>query len=120
MIIVGFIVDYIVMLLFPFNSYFILYELDYNKLFNVVIIGLLVDLLYGKFLFTILLVVIYFVLKKLRFKKKYWFIKNMLVFLIFFNISFFSYGYNLSMYLCLFIMGIVLHICYMLLIKMYK
>ena len=36
MMIVGFIVDYIVMLLFPFNSYFILYDLDYNKLFNVV------------------------------------------------------------------------------------
>lgn len=120
MIIIGFIIDYIVMLLFPFNSYSIVYELDKNKIVDVIIVGIVFGLLYGKILFFFVLLGLYLFFKKLNFKKKYSWLKNMLLYLIFFDISFFVMGFELKRYLFLGIMGIFMFFLYALLNKIYK
>ena len=120
MIIVGFIVDYFVMLLFPFNSYALVYDLDKNKLFDIIVVGLIFGILYGKLLFFFLILGLYFVLKRLKVKNKYSFIKNILLYFVFFNISFFIFGFRLNRYFFLLGMGFVMFLVYVFLLKVYK
>ena len=118
MIIIGFILDYLIMLLFPFNSCFILYNIEKNKLFSVLLVGVLVDLMYLKFFFTIVLLGVYFVLKKLKIKEKYMFYKNILLYVLFFNITYFM-G-NSGGYIWLFLFGLFFYLVYIFFVGTYK
>ena len=120
MIIVGFIVDFFIMLLFPFNSYALVYDVDKNKLFDVIVVGILFSVMYGKILFFFFILGLYLALKRLRVKNKYSFIKNILLYFVFFNISFFMFGFRLNRYFFLFGMGIVMFLVHMFLLKVYK
>lgn len=87
MIIVNFLIDYLILIFLPFNTYFIVNEIDKNSLFNVVLIGILLDVMYHKlFINLLLLVLIYLVVKKLSIKKKFYYIKNIVLYFVFFVI----------------------------------
>lgn len=81
MIIIYFIIDYIVMSLLPVSTYFILLDLEKNKIFDVVVVGFIIDILYRKFfLFTVFLLILYCIFKKINVKNKYRFLKNIIVY----------------------------------------
>ena len=117
MIVIGFIVDYIIMMLFPFNSYFIVYNLDKNRLFNIIMIGILVDLLYDKLFFSIFLILLYLFVRRLMVKDRYSFVKNIILYVIFYNVSFFVFGFNLMNCIYFFIYGLLMYIVYILLLR---
>lgn len=85
MIIIYFIIDFVVMNLLPINTYFFVIDIDRNKSFYVVAVGIILDLLYSKLLFNvILLYCFYYVVRRLNIKKKYRFLKNIIFYLLFF------------------------------------
>ena len=49
MYIINFIIDYLVMIFLPINTYFILNDLDKNKLFSIFLVGILVDIMFNKY-----------------------------------------------------------------------
>ena len=109
MIIIGFIIDYIVMLLLPINTYFIGHEIDKNKIYNVIIVGIILDIIFSKlFINTIILVSIYLVVKYLNIKNKYYYIKNFIIFSLFCLIG----GLSIKMYLVSSILEVVYMIIY--------
>ena len=112
--IIRFLIDYLVMILLPINSYLMLCNLDDNKIYDVVFIGLIIDALYGKILVNVvILVIIYFIIRKINFKKKYSYLKNLFIFMIYFNLSFFLYGVDFSKYLMLFLGGVIIQSIYL-------
>lgn len=118
MIIIGFLLDYLVMLLFPFNSYFFLYNIEKNKLFSVILVSILLDLMYLNIYFTVFNLSIYFVVKMLRIKEKYMFYKNIFLYVLFFNITYFI-G-NSGNYIWLFSFGLVTYLIYIFFVIVYK
>lgn len=83
MIVLYFIIDYVLMLLLPINTYFIVLDIDKNNLYSVLIVGIIFDLLYSElFLFTGSLLIAYFILKKLAIKRKYSVFKNAILYLL--------------------------------------
>ena len=85
MIILSFILDYIIMVFLPIDTYFIINDIDKNKLFNVFIIGFLLDIMYHKLLINLLLLLFfYFIVKKISIKNKFYYIKNIILFIIYF------------------------------------
>lgn len=83
MIIKYFIIDYIVMFLLPVNTCFIVWDIEKNKIIDVFIIGVIIDILYRKLLlFTCFLLIIYFIFKMVGIKNKYRLLKNIIVYVI--------------------------------------
>ncbi len=115
MIILNFLFDYLVMIFLPINTFLIVNELDDNNLFSVILVGVLFDIMYHKLLiFMIILVSLYLVFKKLRIKSKYYYIKNILLYLVFFMIiSLFNRSFNLIN----FILGSLFQVVYMITYK---
>lgn len=121
MIIINFILDYIVMLLLPFNTYFIIFNIDKSNRYSVFVVGLLLDIMYHKLFFNlIILMLFYYVVKKLNISKRYYYLKNIVLFLIYFNITFFMNGFDISRYLYLFLFGISTYLIYIGIYKMNK
>lgn len=67
----------------PFNTYFIVLNIDKNSISNIFIVGILFDLLYGRFLFTIFIFIVYFMVRSLKIKNRYYWIKNIILYLLF-------------------------------------
>ncbi len=122
MIILSLLIDYFMTCLLPIKTYFIVWELDKNKLASVIIAGIFLDVIFHGYLYnTIILVILYLVLKKLKIKKKYYWPKNLLVFIIYFNILFFLGISPLASYLYVFLEGLVSYVIYCLLMeKLFK
>ncbi len=122
MIILSLFIDYFMTCLLPIKTYFIVWELDKNKLASVIIAGIFLDVIFHGYLYnTIILVILYLVLKKLKIKKKYYWPKNLLVFIIYFNILFFLGSSPLASYLYVFLEGLVSYVIYCLLMeKLFK
>lgn len=122
MIILSLLIDYFMTCLLPIKTYFIVWELDKNKLASVIIAGIFLDVIFHGYLYnTIILVILYLVLKKLKIKKKYYWSKNLLVFIIYFNILFFLGSSPLASYLYVFLEGLVSYVIYCLLMeKLFK
>ncbi len=122
MIILSLLIDYFMTCLLPIKTYFIVLELDKNKLASVIIAGIFLDVIFHGYLYnTIILVILYLVLKKLKIKKKYYWPKNLLVFIIYFNILFFLGSSPLASYLYVFLEGLVSYVIYCLLMaKLFK
>ncbi len=84
MIIVYFIIDFIISLLLPINTYFIVIDIDKNKLSNVIIVGILLDIFSGKVLVNLIIFGgIYLILRKLNIKRKYRLVKNIILYSLF-------------------------------------
>lgn len=115
MIIINFIIDYLVMIFLPINTYYILNDLDKNKFFSIFIVGILVDIMFNKlFIFLIVLMIFYLLLKKLTIIKKYYYIKNVVVFLLFYLIVIII---NNTFNFFVFIVSFILQVIYMIIYK---
>lgn len=115
MIYLNFIFDYLVSIFLPFKTYFTINNLDQNNLPSVIIIALIMDLLYQKPLLNLIIILIlYFLLKLLKIKQKYHLVKNIILYLIYFNITNFIYNINITTYLSLFIPSLILQLLYIL------
>ena len=76
-----FIFDYLICLFTPFSSCLILFDIDKAKLYEVFIIALVLDILFGKFILLLYLIILWFFIRKINFKK--FFVKNILIFIIY-------------------------------------
>lgn len=73
------------MLFLPINTCFIVLDIDKNRICNVLMIGVIFDILYSKyFLFTCFIFALYLLIKLLKVKKKYRLVMNAFIFLLFF------------------------------------
>lgn len=115
MIILNFILDYIVMIFLPIDTYFIVNDLDKNKIFNIILVGGLLDIMYHKlFIFLIILLSLYLIVRKVKIKNKYYYMKNIILFMVFFIIiSLFKKEFVLLN----FIVGGILQLIYMFIYK---
>ena len=112
MIYLGFILDYTLLFFCPIKTFFVINDIDKNDLLSVTFTGLILDFLYHKILLNlIILLVIYFIFKQIKFKKKYLINKNILLYGLYFNIMFGLGGYSFN-YLLSFIGGLILQIIY--------
>lgn len=84
MIYVNLLIDYIVCNICNFNSYLVLIELDKRKLVDVIICGLLMDIMFSNILLnTIVILVIYWLFRRLNIKNKYVILKNILIYVLY-------------------------------------
>ena len=118
MIYIGLILDFLINLFLPINSYFIIGNIDKNKIFYVIVVGIILDILFRRwFLYLGLLLSFYFILKIIKIKKRYRLGVNILVYVIFFNFTYLMFGYVGNYYLWDFIFGIGLQVIYLKVIK---
>ena len=104
--------DVLIMQTLPINSYFIVANLDENKFLSVILIGLLLDIMYHKPLINvIILVTLYLLLKFFSISKKHNLTKNIIVYLLYYNSTFFLFGHSTNYFLNL-IIGLILQIFY--------
>lgn len=81
MIYVNLLIDYIVCNICYFNSYLVLIELDKRKLVDVIICGLVMDIMFSNILLnTIVMLVTYWLFRWLNVKKRYVILKNILIY----------------------------------------
>ncbi len=105
-----FIFDYFVCLFTPFSSCLILFDIDKSKLYEVVSIALVLDILFGKFILLLYLVFLWFLIRKLNFKNG--FVKNLFVFIIYNLFLLVIGGFSIYIFICNFIF-MVFYILYM-------
>lgn len=118
MIYIGLILDFLINLFLPINSYFIIGNIDKNKIFYVIVVGIILDILFRRwFLYLVLLLSFYFILKIIKIKKRYRLGVNILVYVIFFNFTYLMFGYVGNYYLWDFIFGLGLQVIYLKVIK---
>lgn len=118
MIYLGFIFDYLIMLLLPFQSYFVVAKLEKNRLGDIFIVGILLDVMYHKlFINLIILLVFYFIFKSIKCLKGHSLLKNILIYLLYFNLLYWLYPSNGNDYFILIIIGLGLQLIYL---KLYK
>lgn len=118
MIYLGFIFDYAINLFLPISSYFVVNELDDNNLFEVVVIGVLLDTLYGKFFWNLaILLGLYVFSRSIKIKKKYLVYKNVFFYIIYFLLMNILFGYNMNI-LVSFGSGLLLQLVYMYLVEL--
>lgn len=118
MIYIGLILDFLINLFLPINSYFIIGNIDKNKIFYVIVVGIILDILFRRwFLYLVLLLSFYFILKIIKIKKRYRLGVNILVYVVFFNFTYLMFGYVGNYYLWDFIFGLGLQVIYSKVIK---
>jgi len=109
MIYLGFMLDYLIMILLPTRTSFIINDIENNRLFSICLLGVLLDIFYHKILFyLIMLCLFYFLGCFIKVKKRYRYIKNILFYILFFSIghmfiynNIIDYGRDLSVCLIL-------------------
>lgn len=117
MIYLSIILDFLACNFLPINTYFIITNLDEQKMPKIMIIGLLLDFLYKKILcLTIILLFLHLLIKHTRLLKTHKIIKNIFLFVIFFNLTFFLFGIS-SNYILSFFLGLSLNIFYLLCVE---
>lgn len=118
MIYIGLILDFLINLFLPINSYFIIGNIDKNKIFYVIVVGIILDILFRRwFLYLVLLLSFYFILKIIKIKKRYRLGVNILVYVVFFDFTYLMFGYVGNYYLWDFIFGLGLQVIYLKVIK---
>lgn len=83
MIYLNLLFDYLFCNLCGISSYLVLLELDNRRIVDVIICGLIVSFIYGDLLFLFVLVLLYYLFKLLKFKRKYIVLKNIFIWLIY-------------------------------------
>ena len=118
MIYYSFVIDYLFCLITPFNSYLITNQFEKNKLIDVIIISLLIDLLFCKPPINVLILVFLFYFQKIiRFNKKYYYIKDIILFTIYYNISFLVVDFDIDRYIICYFVGLGINIFYSLMMR---
>lgn len=119
MIILGFLIDYLVLLFLPFTTFFVINDLDKNSIFSVFTIGFLLDFIYRKLLFNeFILLFFYYVLQKLKIKKRFYFFKNIVLFIIYYLIMSLLLCNFSNFYLIDFFISFLLQILYIIFSKL--
>ena len=119
MIIFGFIVDYLFLIALSIDTYFFVKDIDKNKLFSVFVVGMLLDMIYHKiFINLFILVLFYFVVKKMKIKNRYYYLKNIILFIIYFNLLNLINGWDLNNYFFEFGKSFLLQIFYLFFCKL--
>lgn len=114
MIYLNFIIDLIITNTTPIKTYCISYNIDKNTIIDIIITGLIIDLYSKKILFnTIILILIYYLSELLK-KNKY---KNIIIYLLYFFITYFIYSYNTQYLIITFIKSSIFQLVY---INIYK
>lgn len=114
MIYFAFIFDFIISTLLPVNSYFVVCDIEKNNIFSVILIGLFLDLIYGKIFINLLILLLFFlILRRIKIKKKYTLIKNTIIYIIYFNIMFFSFNKNFISYFIVFFTGLFMQLLFL-------
>lgn len=112
MIYLGFILDYLVMLFLPIDTFFVINDLEENRFLSVIFIGFLLDVIYHKlFVNLIILLIFYFTLKLVKIEKKYKLVKNIVVYVLYFSFLYIMFGIN-KPYIVSLIVGLILQIIY--------
>lgn len=118
MIYLGFIFDYLILLFFPVDTFFVVANIDKNRFLSIIFIGILLDVMYHKlFLNLFILILFYFLAKGIRKRIKSELLFNFIIYGLYFNIMYLSFGYNHS-YVWGFFVGIILQLFYIKLSKM--
>ena len=114
MIYFAFIFDFIISTLLPVNSYFVVCDIEKNNIFSVILIGLFLDLIYGKIFINLLILLLFFlILRRIKIKKKYTLIKNTIIYIIYFNIMFLSFNKNFISYFIVFFTGLFMQLLFL-------
>ena len=117
-IILGFILDFLITLISPFKTYLVIYDIDKNRLVNVIIVGFILDFIYRNwFLNIFILLILFFCTKALQIKKKYYYLKNLVLFIIYFNLLFFLGHSILTNYIYMFLEGFLSYLVYIFVMK---
>lgn len=117
-IVLGFILDFLITLIAPFKTYFVIHDIDKNKLVNVIIVGFILDFIYRNwFLNLFILLILFFCTKALQIKKKYYYLKNIVLFIIYFNLLFFLGHSILANYIYMFLEGFLSYLVYIFVMK---
>ena len=118
MIYIGFVLDYFLNLMTPLNTYFVIYNIEKNKPIDIMFIGFILDFIYQKYCFNlIILLILYFLSKKIKIKKRYNIYKNIFLLFIYFNITYFLFGFILNKYFLNLIIAFISYIIYIFIIK---
>jgi len=108
MIYLNFLIDYIISILTPYNSYLIVTNIKQNKYSDIIIISLIIDLIFYHLPYnTIILTTIYLLSKKININSRYNLIINIISFIIYYNVSFFIFNYDITSYQTTFIIGLI-------------
>ena len=119
MIYIGFVLDYFLNLMTPLSTYYVIYDIDKNKLVDVVFIGFILDFIYQKYLLNlIILLVLYCLSKNIKINKKYNIYKNIIIFIIYFHLTYFILSFNIQKYLITFLISSFSYILYIFIIKL--
>ena len=78
--IIRFIFDYLISLFTPFNSCLVLFNIDKAKIYQILCIGFISDILFGKFIILLILIFLWILFKKFSIKNS--FIKNIFILII--------------------------------------
>lgn len=113
MIILGFVLDYLIMMMLPISSFFVIADIDKNNFLSVLLVGILLDLMFHKLLFNVIILVSIYLILKFMNRLRY---KNIILYVVYFNISFWLFGHSLNI-LYGFIIGGVLQFIYLKLSK---
>lgn len=115
MIYLGFVFDYFINTFLPIKSYFCIANIENNNLFEVIVIGIILDALLGHYLFNLVIILsIYLISKKIKTKKKYKIIHNIIIYTVYFFMMNLLFGRNLNIFIeylfCLFFQLLYLYI----------
>jgi hypothetical protein len=84
MIIIYFIFDFILMNMLPISTYFFVIDIDRSSKWSVLIVGILLDFIYGMlFVNTILLFCLYLLMRSIKVGGRYRVVKNLIIYLLF-------------------------------------
>ncbi len=118
MIFLSFFFDFLINQTLPLNSYFIVAELDKNKFLSVVLTGLFLDYIFHKpFIHLTILILLYLSLKCFSNSKKHTIIKNIIIYLVYFHLTYFLFGHSTNYCLNISI-GLILQIFYLKIAKL--
>lgn len=118
MIYIGFVFDYFLNLMTPLSTYLVIYNIEKNKLIDILFIGSILDFIYQKYLYNlIILLMLYYLSKNIKINKKYNFYKNIFIFIIYFHLTYFLFGFNIQKYLITLIISFITYLIYIFIIK---
>lgn len=100
-------------IIMPFNTYFVIYNLDRNSLFDVIVAGIILDIIYKKIIWNVLiLVVLYLILKMLKIRRLKRNEINLFVYIIYFNVCLILFNFNYVNYVTSFFIGLVSYVIF--------
>lgn len=105
----SFLMDFLFSNYLSINTFFIICDIGNKKVTDILLVGFIYDLLFGKFLlFTFILFIFYLLYRFIKINGKYYYIKNIVFYIMFYFICINKY-FNIL----LFIISVFLYIFYL-------